>query len=223
MAQMMMKSDSELQQDVLRELRWDTRVDETEVGVQVKDRIVTLAGTVSSWGKRVAAEQAAHRVAGVLDVANDLEVAHGEQSDADIARVVRHALQWDVLVPHEKITSTVASGMVTLAGKVDYGFQRDDASRAIRNLAGVRGVINLIEVAASKVPPERVRSAIEDALKRHATREASRVDLAIHDGRVVLRGSVGSWQESQAIAGAVRGTAGVTVVENNLRIEPYAF
>jgi len=223
MAQIVKKSDSEIQQDVLRELRWDTRVDETEVGVQVKDGIVALSGIVSSWAKKTAAQQAAHRVLGVLDVANDLEVKMaGTRTDADIAKAVRAALEWDVFVPHKRITSTVAQGVVTLEGAADYWSERDDAQHAIKNLEGVRGVINRIDVKPPAVATEQVRDNIEAALDRHAEREAKRVRLDIKDGRVTVSGTVGSWSEREAVTGAVRGTPGVRIVDNQLRIEPYS-
>lgn len=223
MAPISKKTDAQIQQDVLRELKWDTRVDETEVGVQVKGGVVALTGIVSSWAKKIAAQEAAHRVLGVLDVANDLEVgAAGIRTDADIALAVRRALEWDVFVPHQQITSTVSHGVVTLEGSADYWSQKDDAQLAIKNLEGVRGVINRIAVKPTAVPPQRVRTAIEDALERHAEREARRVQLDIQEGRVTVSGSVGSWTEHEAVVGAVRGTPGVRVVEDRLRIEPYS-
>lgn len=223
MAHTIRKTDAQIQQDVLRELRWDTRVDETEVGVQVNDGVVTLTGAVSSWAKRVAAQEAAHRVLGVLDVANDLEVtASAVRTDADLARAVRAALEWDVFVPHQRIRTTVSQGVVTLEGTADYWSEREDAQRAIRNLEGVRGIINRIDVKPPEVAGERVRGAIEAALERHAEREAKRVSLDIHDGRVTVSGVVGSYGEREAVVGAVRGTPGVRWVEDRLRIEPFA-
>jgi osmotically-inducible protein OsmY len=118
------KTDAEIQQDVIRELKWDPRVEETEVGVEVDNGIVTLTGTVSSWAKRLAAKEAAHRVFGVLDVANDVTVkvpGSLTRTDTDLAQAVRHALKWDVMVPDERITSTVSNGWVTLEGTVDSG------------------------------------------------------------------------------------------------------
>ena len=143
------KSDSEIQQDVLRELKWDTRVEETDVGVEVDDGVVTLSGTVSSWGKRHAAAEAAHRVRGVLDVANDIVVktpGSPGRTDTEVARAVRNALAWDVFVPDQRIRSTVSDGVVTLDGDVDTQAEVEDAERAVRNLAGVRAVMSLIEV-----------------------------------------------------------------------------
>ena len=152
----MKKTDSEIQQAVLQELKWDTRVEETDVGVEVDAGVVTLTGTVSSWAKRLAAQEAAHRVAGVLDVANDIQVKMSgdlRRTDTDIAHAVRHALEWNVFVPEEHIRSTVADGWVTLEGNVDYWSQREDADEAVRRLAGVRGVTNKIEVTPPRCFP----------------------------------------------------------------------
>ncbi|MEY4543996.1 MAG: hypothetical protein RL685_191 [Pseudomonadota bacterium] len=150
----MEKSDWEIQRDVLRELEWEAELREAEVGVQVDRRIVTLSGAVATPEKRQAAQEAAHRVSGVLDVANDIEVTllGSGRTDADIARAVRDALQWNVCVPDARIRSTVSSGRVVLEGDVDDTRQRDDAAKAIANLAGISSIVNLIEVAPGKAP-----------------------------------------------------------------------
>jgi len=218
------KTDSEIQQDVLRELKWDPRVEETDVGVEVDGAVVTLTGTLGSWGERVAAEEAAHRVRGVLDVANDIVVrppGTPGRTDTEIARAVRSALVWDVFVPDERVQSTVSDGVVTLKGVVDSWSQRDSADRAIRNLAGVRAVLNKLEVKPPKVAAVDVRQAIEDALDRQAEREARQIRVEVRDSEVTLSGTVRSWAERQAAIGAAKGTPGVRSVQDGLRIEPY--
>ena len=224
MAQMTTKSDTQIQKEVLRELAWDPRVEETEVGVSVDDGTVTLTGTVTSWAKRMAAQEAAHRVAGVLDVANDVQVKLPGglvRSDTEIAQAVRQALEWDVLVPDTRIQSTVSSGWVTLTGTVDTVSEREDAERAVRNLTGVRGVVNRIAVEQPKVPPERIRGAIEGALERRAEREARRIDVNVSaDGEVTLTGRVHSWPEREAVVASARYLRGVRAVHDRLRIEP---
>lgn len=220
----MRRSDSDIRQDVSRELEWDTRVDAGDIGVAVSMGIVTLTGLVSSWGKKVAAQQAAHRVSGVLDVANDITVkipgASG-RSDTDIARAVREALEWDVFVPETQVRSTVSAGWVTLEGDVDNFSQRQDAERAIRNLAGVRGVTNKIEIAVPTASAADVKRSLEEALERQAEREATRIAVDVEDGTVSLSGIVHSWPERRAVVGAARGTLGVKKVVDQLRIEPY--
>jgi osmotically-inducible protein OsmY len=224
MTQLLTKTDAEIQQDVLRELKWDTRVNETQVGVEVSSGVVTLSGTVNSWAKRTAAQEAAHRVLGVLDVANDLQVRLTGtlgRTDTEIARSVRHSLEWDVFVPDTRIRSTVSEGQVTLEGEVDYWTQREDAGKAVRNLAGVRSVLNLISIKPPKVAAEAVHKAIEEALERRADREAQRIKVELHDGRVSIAGTVRSWGERMAAVEAARATAGVLVVDDRLRIDPW--
>ena len=214
------KSDGEVQQNVLRELTWDTRVSAPEVGVEVREGIVTLTGNVDSWAKKIAAEEAAHRVSGVLDVANDIHVKlpAEEPTDTEIATVVRNALKWDVFVPDERIQSTVVEGVVTLKGCVETFAQREDAERAVKNLAGVRMVFNEIAVETSDVTPEDLRTSIADALDRHAERELGKLQIDIEGGRVTLHGKVQSWREREAVIGAVTGTRGVKNVVDRLRI-----
>jgi osmotically-inducible protein OsmY len=218
------RSDSEIKREVERELAWETRVDETEVGVEVDDGVVTLTGVVSSWGKRVAAEEAAHRAAGVLDVANDIEVkppGSPGRTDTEIAHAVRRALEWDVFVPDTRIQSTVSDGVVTLEGSVDAVSEREDAERAIRNLAGVRRVANKITIVPSERLPGDVRRAIVQALELRAHRKAERVHSVVEDGRVTLTGHVRSHAEREAVVGAVRYAPGVRAVDDRLEIGPY--
>jgi osmotically-inducible protein OsmY len=221
---MQIKSDEEIQRDVLGELKWDSRVDEAEVGVSVAKGVVTLSGTVSSYVKQLAAQEAAHRVRGVLDVANDLQVKLPgglTRSDSEIAHAVRHTLEWDVLVPDDQITSTVSHGWVTLEGKVDLLRERVDAERAIRQLIGVRGVSNDIAVVGPPLAPDEVRRTVEEVLARRAEREAEGIAVTVHDGTVTLAGQVSSWAEKRAIMGAVSHARGLRTVTDRLRVEPY--
>ncbi len=220
-----MKTDTEIQQAVLQELKWDSRVEETDVGVEVDSGVVTLTGCVSSYAKRMAAQEAAHRVHGVLDVANDVQVtipgSHA-RTDTEIAQAVRRALEWDVLVPADHIESTVAAGAVTLEGTVELGHQREDAERAVRHLAGVRWVINKLLVSGPTPEAEDVRQEIEGALERRAERAAKHVNVVVRNGEVTLSGPVHSWAEREAVVGAARFTPGVRAVDDRLRIDWYA-
>jgi len=218
------KIDPDIQQDVLRELAWDTRVSPREVGVLVKNGVVTLVGTVDSWAKAHASEEAAHRVSGVHDVANDLVVTvpdDARRTDTDIAIAVRRALEWDVRVPEAQITSTVSHGAVTLEGAVPLWSQRADAEAAVAHLMGVRRVLNHIVVEPGEsLDLEKVRTAVETALERHADREAGRVELRAHDGAVDVLGVVETTLEKKAVLGAVRGTRGVRRVDDHLQVQP---
>src|SRR3982074_938614 len=141
------RTDDQIQLDVLDELKWDARVQPNEIGVAVKDGIVTLLGWVDSYAKRWAAEEAAHRGRGVKAVVNDIEIrlpVTSERNDADIAAAAVRALEWDAFVPVEKLDVTVSKGWVTLQGEVEWQYQKQDAERVVRRLSGVWGVVNLI-------------------------------------------------------------------------------
>ena len=218
------RSDRDLKQRVLRELKWDSRVSWASINVEVTDGVVTLVGTVPSYAQKIAAQGAAHRVVGVLDVANDIEVRPIDQfvrTDSEIASAVRNALEWDALVPNEQIQSTVSDGFVTLEGQVDYGRERKDAERAIRRLAGVVGVINKITIRKQPVNEKQLREEIQFALERRADREAERLRIEVRDGAVNLWGRVHSWQEKRAVIGSISHAPGVTHLKDHLRIDPY--
>jgi osmotically-inducible protein OsmY len=222
MTQGMKKTDTQIHHDVLAELKWDSRVDETEVGVELDGGVVTLTGTVTSWAKRLAAQEAARRVMGVLDVANDIKVKVPgglARTDTEIAQAVRRALEWDVFVPAETITSTVTDGWVTLDGLVERWSQRADAERAVRNLTGVQGVVNKITIKPAKPVTDDVRKAIEQVLERRAEREARRIKVDVRGDTVTLTGAVHSWAERKSVLAAARFTPGVRAVEDHLRTE----
>lgn len=218
-----MKSDAQIQQEVLRELKWDTRVEETEIGVIVDNGVVTLTGNVSSYGKKLAALEAAHRVAGVLDVADEIQVVvrgGKTRTDAEIAQAVRNALEWDVMVNDERIRSTVTNGWVFLEGTVETLYEREDVERAVRRLAGVRGVTDRMVVAGPSVKTDVVQRAIEEALERRADRVAHRLKVSVSEGTVTLKGWVRSWAEKRAVLGAVSHAPGVRAVKDDLILDP---
>jgi osmotically-inducible protein OsmY len=219
------KSDAQIKRDVLAELKWDPRIDEWDVGVEVDNGVVTLTGTVVSYAKRFAAQEAAHLVGGVLDVANDIKVklpGSSERTDTEVAQAVRDALRWDVTVPHERIQTTISRGAVTLEGTVDYWYQRDAAERAVRNLFGVTSVVDRLRLAGHPVAADTVKKSIEDALERRAERAARRVTVTLSGSTVRVSGSVRTWQEKEAVVAAARFTPGVQDVEDALRIDPLA-
>ncbi len=222
MATLAVKSDRQIKTDVINELMWDPRVDETDVGVQVHAGVVTLGGNVNAYAKKLAAREAAHRVHGVLDVVDEIKVrAPQERTDEDVAHAVRDALQWDAFVPDERITTTVASGLVTLQGNVDTWSQRTEAERAIERLNGVRGVINQLTVVARAVHPDQIKRQIEEALGRQAEREARRIGVSVAEGIVTLSGSVRSWGEKNAIERVVGFAPGIRGVDDQTTVDPY--
>ncbi len=216
------RTDEEIQANVLEELKWDTRVRPNEIGVAVKDGIVTLTGWVDSYLKKMAAEEAAHRVPGVKAVANDIEVrlpGFAERTDTDLAAAVLNALRWDAAIPTGKVDVTVSQGWVTLKGEVEYAFQKRDAERAVRRLSGVKGVSNLITVKP-QVFPSDLKQQIERALVRNAETDARNITTEVEGSKVILRGTVRSYAEKQAAEDTVWSAPGVTEVENRIVISP---
>ncbi len=214
------RTDEEIQRAVLEELKWEPRVNPSEIGVAVKDGIVTLTGWVDSYTRRWAAEEAAHRVRGVKAVANEIEVrlpTSSERTDLDIAAAAVRALEWDALIPVDKIDVTVSKGWVTLRGDVEWQFQKEDAERVVRRLAGVRGVTNLV-VVKPRVTPTQLKEKIEQALLRSAEIDAQRIEVEVQGSKVILKGTVRSWAEREAAERAAWAAPGVTAVENRITV-----
>jgi osmotically-inducible protein OsmY len=215
-------TDEEIRADVLEELKWDSRIQSNEIGVAVKDGIVTLTGWVDSYLKKIAAEEAAHRVHGVKAVANDIEVrlpASDQRTDADIAAAVVNALKWDATIPEGQVTVTVSKGWVTLKGDVNYQFQKVDAERAARRITGVVGVTNLITVKP-RVSPSDLKQSIEKALIRHAEIDAQRITVEVQGSKVILRGTVRFYAEKQVAEDTAWSAPGVIEVDNRIVVAP---
>ncbi len=216
------RTDEQIQQDVFAELKWDARVLPNEIGVAVKKGIVTLTGWVDSYMKRWAAEDAAHRVRGVIAVVNDIEVrlpTSAERTDPDIAAAAIHALKWDALLPIDKIKVTVTKGWVRLEGEVDWQYQTGEAERVVSRLAGVKGVNNLITVKPT-VTPSGVKKMIEEALVRSVKTDAERITVEVQGSKVILKGTVRSWTEREEAERAAWQAPGITEVSNRIVISP---
>jgi osmotically-inducible protein OsmY len=212
-------TDQEIQKDVFAELKWDAQVQPNEIGISVKDGVVTLTGWVDSYLKKWSAEEAAHRVSGVKAVANDIEIKLStERTDADIAATAVNALEWDAFVPSDKIQVTVSRGWITLKGDVEWQYQKEDAERVVRRLSGVKGITNLISVKP-RITPSELKRKIEDALVRHAEVDADRISVEVHGNKAILNGTVRSWAEKEEAARAAWSAPGILSIDNRITIE----
>jgi osmotically-inducible protein OsmY len=214
------RTDTQIQSDVLAELNWEPRVQPNEIGVAVKNGVVTLTGSVDSYTKRWAAEDAAHRVRGVKAVANDIEVrlsSDDKKTDADLAEAVVRALEWDAFVSIDDLDVTVEKGWVTLKGQVEWQYQKQDAERVVRRLTGVTGVTNLITVKP-RVAASELQQKIEKALIRSVETDAKRITVEVDGDSVILKGTVKSWAEREEAERAAWGAPGVASVDNRITI-----
>ena len=216
-----MKTDVEIKKDVLEELKWQPDIDETQIGVIVEDGIVTLSGTLDSFAKKLAAERAVKKVAGVRGIAMDVQVLFGEafkKTDSEIARAAADALKWNATVPEQQIAIKVEDGRIFLSGKLEWGYQKYAAINVLKHLQGVREVHAEELVVEPSIRVVDVRHKIERALERLADIDATSVDVDVHGDTVFLKGAVRSVIEKEAAEHAAFRAPGVCKVINELKV-----
>jgi len=216
-----MKTDSQVQQDVIDELKWDPAVNATKIGVEVTNGVVTLAGEVDSYAEKWSAERAAQRVHGVAALAVEINVdlpGQSQRNDVDIAHSSDSVLHWMTNLPRDAIKVLVEGGWVTLSGEVDWEYQRRAAASAVGNLMGVLGVSDQI-VLKHRVNRGEIKVDIEAALKRRARHEAKQIEVLVTGGDVTLNGTVGSWVERDLAIESAWSAPGVLRVNANIRVD----
>jgi osmotically-inducible protein OsmY len=210
--------DKQLRRNVLDELEFEPSVDAANIGVAIKDGIVTLTGHVTSYAEKLAAERAVRQVKGVRGIAQEIEVRYGGiTSDDEIAKRALNMLKWQAMIPSDAVKVTVQKGLVILSGEVIWQYQRKSAEDSIRKLSGVTGIVNNISIKPT-VAVADIKKKIEDALTRHAQIEAQAIRVNVRDGKVSLDGKVETWNERDAVENAAWSVAGVQSVEDRLTI-----
>jgi len=215
-----MKTDTQLQQDVIAELAWEPSINAALIGVEVKDGVVTLSGHVESFAEKWSAEQAAGRVSGVTALAIEMDVnlpGASRRHDSDIARSAENVLLWLTYLPNESVKVKVEGGWITLTGEVEWEYQRRAAASAVRNLMGVTGVSDHVTIK-SRTSVAIVKSDIEAALKRRAVSDAKAIDVEVRGSDVTLSGKVSSWAERSLARRAASDTIGVRNVVDNITV-----
>ena len=214
------KDDDQLQQDVIDEIDWRTSLKASEVGVSVKDGVVTLSGFVDSYRKKRSAELATEEVEGVKAIVENIEVklpGSSIRNDEDIAKAAYSALKWHTSIPDEKIKIVVNDGWIKLEGEVDWNYQKTAAEDAVENLTGVHGVVNEIRVKA-RAKADDINRRIQSAFARHASLDARNIHVDIEGGKVILKGKVRSYIEKKDAENAVRVAPGVTTIDDQLEV-----
>ena len=216
-----MKTDSQIQKDIMEQLKWEPYLNASEIGVAVKNGVVTLSGQVDSYPKKLAAENAAKKITGVKAIAEDIQIGVSpayNRTDTEIAEAIVNVIKWHTAVRDEKVKIKVENGIVKLEGEVEWEFQRQKIKTAVENVSGVRTVLNLINIKPS-LSPNDIERKISAAFHRSATIDASRIKAEVLGNKIVLRGKVHSFTEKEDAETAAWSAPGVLTVESHLQVE----
>ena len=215
-----MKSDSQIKQDVLDELKWDAEIDESKIGVIVSNGALTLAGHVPTYRQKMAAKDAAKHVGGVNAIVDNIEVrldSSYRTTDEGLAERISNVLKWNVSAPTKPIKAEVRNGIVTLSGEVEWQYQRTNVLKNVQHVGGVIGITDLITVKP-RVTAADIQDRIKSALERHADVEADRITVAVVNGTVTLSGTVCSLDEMDRVEYAAWAAPGVSKIVDNLLV-----
>jgi osmotically-inducible protein OsmY len=216
-----MKTNEILQSDVQNAIKWEPLLNAAEIGVTVKDGIITLTGIVDSYAKKLEAESAAKRVEGVKVVVEKIEVNFGNnwhKNDNEVAEEIINAFKWNWEIPEDKIKVKVEGGYVVLEGELEWNYQKEAAKKAVSHLLGVIGVANNITIK-SETEDKVEKDAIENALGRNWSINDEDIEVKVLDHKVTLNGTVDSWYERDEAERIAWNAPGVWSVDNELVIE----
>ncbi|WP_458626070.1 BON domain-containing protein [Winogradskyella sp. PC D3.3] len=217
-----MRTDLEIKDDILEELKWQPHIDETQIGVIVKDGVVTLTGMVFTYAIKIAIVKTVEKIAGVKAIAEDIKIGYPtdhQRSDSKIATVTLDALEWNASVPNNKVIVEVDNGWITLLGELEWAYQRDAAKRTVEYLEGVKGVTNNIKLKQPLIKTQDIQQKIKKAFERSAFIDAKNIAVAIDDHKVILSGKVHSLAEKNQAESVTFNAPGVYVVKNELEVE----
>jgi len=217
-----MKTNEDLRKDVMDEIKWDPQVKDVsnQISAVAKEGIITLSGVVDSYGKKMAAERAAQRIAGVKIVASDIEVdSVRRKTDSEIAEAVESALHWNSSINNDQVKVLVNDGLVYLDGTVDWEYERKLVQRSVENLVGVRGLVNNISITPKPLHTKGIKESISEVFKRNAVIDASSIVIETTGSNVILRGKVRSWVEKKEAEEVVWSFPGVLMVDNQIEVD----
>lgn len=216
-----MKSNEELQKNVIAAINWEPLLQAAEIGVMAKDGIVSLTGSVNTYAKKAEAEQAAKNVTGVKNVFEDIKVVCSDKdkrTDSEIMTAIENAFKWHWDIPTEKVAAIVENSWVFLSGELEWNYQKEATKNAISNLIGITGITNNIAVSnSSKDVIEQ--NDIEIAIERNVAINNKNIAVSVFDNLVTIKGHVDSWHQKREAGRIAWNAPGVKEVQNDLYVD----